>query len=83
MLHDGHGRAQASLAELDESQLPPHEVLIDAQYSSLNYKDGLAISDNGKFARKLPMACGSDLVGAVVDGGASDWRDGASVIATG
>ena len=83
LIEEVEGRPQASLRTIEEKELPPHEVLIDVQYSSLNYKDGLAVSGKGKIARKLPMVAGIDAVGTVVDGGSSRWRAGMPVIVTG
>ena len=50
----------AALKQLTESDLPDREVLVEIRYSSLNYKDGLALSGKG-IARRLPMVGGIDL----------------------
>ena len=55
----------ASLQEIDESQLPDGNVTIDIQYSTLNYKDALAITGKSPVVRKFPMVPGIDLVGVV------------------
>ncbi|MFQ1947763.1 hypothetical protein ACK35A_20285 [Aeromonas veronii] len=49
------GRTVASIEQLDESQLPEGEVLVAVEYSSLNYKDGLAITGKGKIIKDFPM----------------------------
>ena len=56
-----------ALKQLDEAQLPEGDVLIDVAYSTLNYKDGLAITGKSPIARKFPMVPGIDLVGTVRD----------------
>ena len=56
---------RATLSEIDESQLPEGDVTIDVAYSSLNYKDGLAITGKGPVVRKFPMVPGIDIAGTV------------------
>jgi acrylyl-CoA reductase (NADPH) len=55
----------AQLVELEDSDLPDGDVTIDVRWSSLNYKDGLAVTGAGKIARVVPMTCGIDLAGTV------------------
>lgn len=45
----------ATIEKIDETQLPEGDVLINVDYSSLNYKDGLAITGKGKIIRNFPM----------------------------
>ena len=56
---------RATLAELDEAQLPAGEVTVKVDYSTLNYKDGLAITGKGPVVRSFPMVAGIDLAGTV------------------
>ena len=72
----------ASLRRLTESDLPDREVLVEVRYSSLNYKDGLALTGQG-IARRLPMVGGIDLVGRVLDSGDSEFSEGEWVLANG
>ena len=72
----------ASLRQLTEPDLPDREVLVEVRYSSLNYKDGMALSGTG-IARRLPMVGGIDLVGRVLDGGDSGFGEGEWVLANG
>ena len=72
----------ASIRQLTESDLPDREVLVDVRYSSLNYKDGLAVSGKG-IARRLPMVAGIDLAGRVLDGGDSGFGEGEWVLVNG
>lgn len=52
--------------EIDE--LPPGDVTVDIAYSSLNYKDGLAVTRRGKIVRRFPMVLGIDLAGTTESG---------------
>jgi alcohol dehydrogenase/acrylyl-CoA reductase (NADPH) len=79
--HDG--TVQGRLAEISETDLPPHEVLVEIAYSSLNFKDGLSISGKGKIARKLPMVAGCDLAGTVVESSLPEWKAGDKVVVNG
>ena len=55
----------AALCAVDEAQLPAGDVTLDVAYSTLNYKDGLAITGQGPVVRSFPMVPGIDLVGTV------------------
>ena len=52
-------------------------------YSSLNYKDALALTGKGKIMRKFPCIAGIDLAGEVLDGNGTAWRQGQKVLVTG
>ncbi len=65
------------------SDIAPDGVLIEVDYSSVNYKDGLATTAAGKVARISPLIAGIDLAGRVVDPNGSSWREGDAVIAHG
>ena len=77
------GKFAGSFQELDRSALPPGEVLIKVAYSSLNYKDGLAVTGKTGVIRKFPMVPGVDLAGTVEESAASEFRPGDSVVVTG
>ena len=51
--------------ELRGVDLPAGEVLVEVAYSSLNYKDALAVTARGKIIRRFPMVLGIDLAGTV------------------
>ena len=57
----------AKLASVDESQLPEGDVLIDIEYSTLNYKDALAITGAAPVVRSFPMIPGIDFAGTVAE----------------
>ncbi|KKD58517.1 quinone oxidoreductase [Grimontia sp. AD028] len=73
----------SSIQELDVSRLPQGDVLIDVDYSSLNYKDGLAITGKGKICREFPMVPGIDLTGTVAESSDSRFTAGQKVVLTG
>ena len=54
------------LKDLTDDVLPPGDLLIEVAYSSLNYKDALAVTGRGKIIRRFPMVCGIDLSGRVI-----------------
>ncbi len=71
------------LVELDESQLPQGDVIVRVEYSSINYKDGLAITGNAPVVRHYPMVPGIDLAGTVEHSSHSDWKAGDKVVLNG
>lgn len=78
------GKARAVVKPLTLADLPPHGVLVRVDHSTLNYKDGLALSGNrNKVARKLPMVAGIDLAGEVVESSSPQWQPGDRVVVNG
>ncbi len=71
------------LVELDEAQLPEGDVLVRIEYSSINYKDGLAITGRAPVVRRYPMVPGIDLAGLVEHSTHPDWKPGDKVILNG
>ena len=71
------------LVQLDESQLPEGNVSIDVEYSTLNYKDSLAITGASPVVRKFPMVPGIDLAGVVTNSSHPDWKAGDKVVLNG
>jgi acrylyl-CoA reductase (NADPH) len=72
-----------TLQRVDEAALPEGDVLIDVTYSTLNYKDGLAITGKSPIARKFPMVPGIDLVGTVRSSDSPEWKAGDKVVLNG
>lgn len=83
MLVDQDGKPKAEFRDLTLADLPEHEVLVEISHSTLNFKDGLAISGKGRIARRLPMVAGIDLAGVVVESRAPQWAAGDKVIVNG
>jgi acrylyl-CoA reductase (NADPH) len=74
---------RARVAQVDEADLPEGSVTIDVAYSSLNYKDALAVTGTAPIARSYPMVAGIDLAGVVSASEHPDHAPGDKVIATG
>ncbi len=74
---------RAGLRDIDESQLPEGDVTVRVSHSTLNYKDGLAITGKGPVVRKFPMVPGIDLVGTVEDSSHHGYKPGDAVLLNG
>lgn len=83
VIADDHGKPKGSFTTLSPSDLPDHEVLVEVSHSTVNYKDGLAVTGKAKIARKLPMVAGIDLAGTVVESRSPDWKAGDRVVVNG
>jgi acrylyl-CoA reductase (NADPH) len=73
----------ATLCDLDESALPPGDVQARVAYSTLNYKDGLAITNKAPVVRQWPMVAGIDGAGTVLSSSHPDWKAGDQFIHNG
>lgn len=65
LVEQNDNKLSANVQSIDEKILPIHEVIVDIHYSTLNYKDGLAITGKGKILRQFPMVPGIDFSGVV------------------
>ncbi len=75
---------QVEFTELSDTDLPEGDVLVRVGYSTLNYKDGLALNGNkGRIMRKLPMVPGIDLAGTVESSESPDYKPGDHVVVNG
>lgn len=83
VLDQKDGVVQASVRELSKDSLPEGEVLVSVAYSSLNYKDGLAVAGQSKIVRQYPMVPGIDLAGTVDESRSPLFKSGDLVILTG
>lgn len=72
-----------AVQQIDEAQLPEGDVTIDVDYSTLNFKDGLAITGSSPVVRKFPMVPGIDLAGTVRASSHADWKAGDKVVLNG
>ena len=66
----------ASVAEVDEAQLPEGDVTVSVAYSTLNFKDGLAITNKSPVVRSWPMVAGIDGSGTVTESSHPHWKAG-------
>lgn len=83
MIVDQDGKPKAQFSDVTLADLPDHDVLVEVAFSTLNYKDGLAITGKGRIARRLPMVAGIDLAGTVVESRSPDWHAGDKVLVNG
>jgi acrylyl-CoA reductase (NADPH) len=74
---------RAELSDVDESQLPEGDVTIQVDYSTLNYKDSLAITGSSPVVRNFPMVPGIDLCGSVIESASADYKLGDKVVLNG
>lgn len=71
------------VSQIDESQLPPGDVTVQVDCSTLNFKDGLAITGRSPVVRSFPMVPGIDFAGTVIESQNPAWKTGDQVILNG
>ena len=64
------------MVDLDDPRLPTGDVTVEVEYSTLNYKDALAITGRGAMVRDWPLVAGIDLAGPSATAAAPDWQAG-------
>jgi acrylyl-CoA reductase (NADPH) len=74
---------RSQLTEVDDAQLPEGDVTVRVEYSTLNYKDGLAITGKGPVVRRFPMVPGIDLAGIVEHSDSTEFKAGDRVLLNG
>jgi acrylyl-CoA reductase (NADPH) len=74
---------RASLKKIDESQLPAGDVTVRVEYSTLNYKDALAITGKAPVVRQFPMVPGIDFAGTVEHSSNPSYKSGDKVLLNG
>ncbi len=74
---------QRELTEVADSDLMEGDVTVNVEYSTLNYKDALAITDRAPVVRHWPMIPGIDFAGTVIESSHRDWQAGDNVILNG
>jgi acrylyl-CoA reductase (NADPH) len=77
------GEYKTVLTRMDEAELPPGEVLVEVAYSTLNYKDALAITGKGAVVRNFPMVPGIDFAGTVMQSADARFKAGDRVLLNG
>ena len=83
VLREGDDGPVGAIEQLGDADLPDGEVTVAVQYSSLNYKDGMALTGAGRVVRSYPMVPGVDFVGTVLDSTDDRYSVGDDVILTG
>lgn len=79
---DEQGKMRAAVTRQPIEALPPGEVVVRVEYSSLNYKDALSATGHPGVTRKFPHVPGIDAAGTVVESRSGDWKQGDEVIVT-
>lgn len=74
---------EAGLSKVETAQLPQGDVLVDVAWSTLNYKDALAITGASPVVRSFPMVPGIDFAGVVAESSHSDFKPGDRVVLNG
>ena len=74
---------KAELQDIDDSVLPEGDVTVRVEWSTLNYKDGLALTGKSPVVRRFPMVPGIDFAGTVLASTHSSWKVGDKVILNG
>jgi acrylyl-CoA reductase (NADPH) len=83
LIERNDGGQTARLAQLEESALPAGDVRVAVAYSTLNYKDALAITGRAPIVRSFPMVPGIDFSGRVVESTSPRWQVGDEVLLNG
>mgnify|MGYP006162955987 CR=1 FL=1 len=83
VVEDSESGQTASFRDMTTDDLPDLPVLVEVEYSSLNYKDGLVVASPQKMARTTPLIAGADLAGTVVESSDPAWSAGDRVVVNG
>jgi len=86
LIEKGDSGQTVRLTDMEETRLPDDAegmVTVDVAYSTLNYKDGLAITGSSPVVRRFPMVPGIDLAGVVTESRHADWSPGDRVVLNG
>lgn len=83
VLDQQDGKLSHAIRDLTTDDLPEGEVLVAVSHSTVNYKDGLAVTGKGRIVRKFPMVPGIDFAGTVEASASPDFKSGDAVILNG
>jgi acrylyl-CoA reductase (NADPH) len=83
VIEKADGGTKAALTEFDEANLMEGDVTVAVDYSTLNYKDGLALTGKAPVVRRFPMIAGIDFAGTVESSSNPAWKPGDKVILNG
>ena len=83
VIEKAEGGTKAALADFDEANLMDGDVTVGVEYSTLNYKDGLAVTGKAPVVRRFPMIAGIDFAGTVEASSNPAWKPGDKVILNG
>lgn len=80
---DEDGKISIEIKNISEQDLPDEKVLVKVEYSTLNYKDGMAVTGAAPICQKFPMVCGIDLAGKVLKSEDVRFKEGDRVLVNG
>ncbi len=83
LLEQHDKRTQAALTQIDDALLPSGNVTVRVEYSSLNFKDALAVTGRGAIVKRWPLVPGIDLAGTIEQSDDPAWRTGDRVVVNG
>ena len=83
VIEKAEGETVATLAQFDEANLMDGDVTFRVEYSTINYKDGLAVTGKAPVVRRFPMIAGIDAAGTVESSTNPAWKAGDKVILNG
>jgi acrylyl-CoA reductase (NADPH) len=83
LVEETDGKVGARLAAVPMGDLPANEVTVRVSHSTINYKDGLAVTNKGKIIRKFPLAAGIDFAGQVTESQSPEFKHGDKVVLNG
>lgn len=83
LLSKGETGTDARITEIDDARLPEGDVTVRVDYSTINYKDGLAITGKSPIVRAWPMVPGIDFAGIVETSSHAGWKPGDKVVLNG
>jgi acrylyl-CoA reductase (NADPH) len=83
LLRDADGKVTQAIEMISDADLPPGDVTVAVEYSTLNYKDGMILNGIGRLVRKYPHVPGIDFAGTVEHSQSPDYKAGDKVILTG
>lgn len=83
VVHDRGGRASAAIEDIGLDDLGQGDVVIEAHYSSVNYKDALAATGKGRIMKHFPLVAGVDVAGVVASSSSARFAAGDPVLVTG
>ena len=83
VIEKGDGGQKVALTDFDEADLMPGDVTVRVEWSTVNYKDGLAVTGKAPVVRRFPMIAGIDLAGTVESSSHPQWKAGDRVILNG
>ena len=73
----------AALTQFDEAELMDGDVTVNVEWSTVNYKDGLAVTGKAPVVRRFPMIAGIDFAGTVTESTDANWKPGDKVVCNG